>query len=111
MAYLSSLLNTSRIRCHINDVCINHVFYADDLCLIAPCALALQELINMCCLYSIAIDLYFNANKSYCMIFTPRNYKLFIPPQYLNKLPVLYSDFNKYLGYTFLVIIMMITMC
>ena len=29
---LSSLLNISRIGCHIDDVCINHVFYADDLC-------------------------------------------------------------------------------
>ena len=32
---LSSLLNTSRIGCHISDVCINHVFYTDDLCLMA----------------------------------------------------------------------------
>ena len=39
---LSSLLNTSRIGCHIDDVCINHIFYADDLCLMAPCAIALQ---------------------------------------------------------------------
>ena len=46
---LSSLLNTSRIGCHISDVCINHVFYADDLCLMAPCAMVLQELINICC--------------------------------------------------------------
>ena len=68
---LSSLLNTSRIGCHISDVCINHVFYADDLCLMAPCAIALQELINICCLYSIEIDLNFNATKSYCMIVTP----------------------------------------
>ena len=98
---LSSLLNTSRIGCHISDVCINHVFYADDLCLMAPCAIALQELINICCLYSIEIDLNFNATKSYCMIFTPRNYKRFIPPLYLNKLPVLYTDSIKYLGYTF----------
>ena len=45
---LSSLLNTSRIGCHIDDVCINHVFYADDLCLMAPCTIALQELINVC---------------------------------------------------------------
>ena len=64
---LSSLLNTSRIGCHISNVCINHVFYADDLCLMAPCAIALQELINICCLYSIEIDLNFNATKSYCM--------------------------------------------
>ena len=33
---LSSLLNTSRIVCHIDDVCINHVFYGDNLCLMAP---------------------------------------------------------------------------
>ena len=39
---LSSLLNASRIGCHISDVGINHVFYADDLCLMAPCAIALQ---------------------------------------------------------------------
>ena len=38
---LSSLLNTSRIGCHISDVCIYHVLYADDLCLMAPCAIAL----------------------------------------------------------------------
>ena len=40
---LSSLLNTSRIGCHISDVCINHVFYADDLCLMVSCAIALQD--------------------------------------------------------------------
>ena len=65
------------------------------------CAIALQELINICCLYSIEIDLNFNATKSYCMIFTPRNYKRFIPPLYLNKSPALYTDSIKYLGYTF----------
>ena len=107
---LSSLLNTSRIGCH-NDVCINHIFYADDLCLLTSCAKALQELINICCLYSIEIDLNFNATKSYCMIFTPRHYKRFTPPLYLNKLPVLYTDSIKYLGYTFLVIIVMIMIC
>ena len=108
---ISSLLSTSMIGCHISDVCINHVFYEDDLCLMAHCAIALQELINICCLYSIEIDLNFNATKSYCMIFTPRNYKRFIPSLYLNKLPVLYTDSIKYLGYTFLVIIVMIMIC
>ena len=45
-----SLLITSRIGCHIDDVCINHVHvcYADDLCLMPPCVIALQELINVC---------------------------------------------------------------
>ena len=40
-----SLLNASMIRCHISDACINHVFYANDFCLMAHCAIhvALQE--------------------------------------------------------------------
>ena len=67
----------------------------------APCAIAVQELINICFLYSIEIDLNFNPTKSYCMIFTTRDYKRFIPPLYLNKLPVLYNDSIKYLGHTF----------
>ena len=77
------------------------MLFADDLCLIAPCAIALHKLINICCLYSIEIDIKSNATKFYCMIFTPRNYKLFIPQLYSNKLPVLYADFIKYLGYIF----------
>ena len=50
---LSVLLSQSGVGCHIDDLCINHVFYADDLCLMAPCAIALQELINLCYDYSI----------------------------------------------------------
>ena len=60
---LSSLLNTSRIACHIDDVCINHVFSADNLCLMAPCAIALQllqELINVCYQYNIISPMLFN---------------------------------------------------
>ena len=33
-------INASRMGCHTSDVCIDHVFYADDLCLMAPCAIA-----------------------------------------------------------------------
>ena len=58
---LFSVLNTSRIVHHISDVCINHVFYPDnlwknlltdarsklDLCLIAPCEIAPQYFINI----------------------------------------------------------------
>ena len=64
--------------------------------LMALCAIALQKLIHICCLYSIETDLNFNTAKSYYMISTPKNYKL-----YLNKLPVLYTDSIKYLGFTF----------
>ena len=98
---LSSLLNTNRIGCHIDDVCINHVFYADDLCLMAPCAIALQELINVCYQYSNKIDLNFNATKSFCVAFTPKHYKLLLPSLFMNSLSILYADSIIYLGFIF----------
>ena len=42
---LSNFLMSS--DCFLDKVCFNHVFYADDLCLMAPCAIALQELLNV----------------------------------------------------------------
>ena len=50
---LSKMLNDSGIGCYVDNVCVNHVFYADDLCLMAPCAIALQQLLNICHKYSI----------------------------------------------------------
>ena len=93
------LLSRSGIGCHIDDLCINHVFYADDLCLKAPCAIALQELINLCYEYSIGIDMNFNALKSYCIAFTPKLYKLTLPSLHISSLPISYTDSIKYLRY------------
>ena len=47
----SSRINSSH-GCRINDVAINHLFYADDLCLMAPSPAALQVLINICSQFS-----------------------------------------------------------
>ena len=52
---LSKMLNDSGMGCYVDNVCVNHVFYADDLCLMAPCAIALQQLINVCHRYSIIV--------------------------------------------------------
>ena len=95
---LSVLLSHSGIGCHINDVCINHVFYADELCLMAP---YLQELINICYKYSIEKDMNFTALKSFCVAFTPKLFKLTWPSLHNNSLPILYTDTIKYLGYIF----------
>ena len=57
---LSKLLINSGVGCFIDNVCFNHVFHADDLCLMAPCAIALQELLNICHSYSISVDVNFN---------------------------------------------------
>ena len=65
----------------------------------APCAIALQELINVCYQYSNEIDLNFNATKSFCVAFTPKCYKLVLPSLFMNSLPILYTDSIKYLGF------------
>ena len=55
MDNLSKLLINFGISCFIDNVCFNHVFYADDVCLMAPFAMALQELLNICHSYSISV--------------------------------------------------------
>ena len=44
---LSKKLNDSVIGCYVDNVCVNHGFYADDACLMAPCAIDLQQLLNI----------------------------------------------------------------
>ena len=45
---LSNMLNSAGTGCHIHNCCTNHVFYADDICVIAPSPSGLQRLLNIC---------------------------------------------------------------
>ena len=45
---LSKQLIDARSGCFIEHQCINHVMYADDICLLAPSALVLQKLLDVC---------------------------------------------------------------
>ena len=95
---LSKMLNDIGIGCYVDNVhvCVNHVFYADDLCLMAQCAMVLQQLLNICHRHSIMVDLYFNALKSFCFAFTLKPYKLCLPCLHINNMPLVYID-SKYL--------------
>ena len=79
-------INGSGIGCDINDLSIKQVFHVDDLGL--PCAIALQELINVCYKYNVEIDLNFKATKSYCVAFTPKLSNLALPSLHINDLPM-----------------------
>ena len=50
---------------------MNHIMYADDICVMAPTAIALQKSLDVCFEYSIANDLLFNPVKSVCIVFNP----------------------------------------
>ena len=59
---LSKMLDDSCVGCYVDNVFVNSVFYADDLYWMAPCAIALQQLIyvvfhrnNASCVCSIAV--------------------------------------------------------
>ena len=64
----------------------------------ALCAIALQELINLCYEYSVEMDLNFNATMFYCDAFTPKMHKLALPSLHSNYLAIYYTDSIKCLG-------------
>ena len=58
--------------------------YADDICLLAPSALGLQKLLDVCYNFSQCNDIVFNSLKSVYMVFRSKRYKLFCPIVYLH---------------------------
>ena len=77
MNELSGALSHCKAGCYINEQCMNHIMYADDVCVMAPTAIALQKLLDVCFESSIAKDLLFNPVKSVCIVFKPSRFKLY----------------------------------
>ena len=69
-------LSNSYPGCYINDECINHIMYADDICLMALTGTAMQNLLNVCLEYGDANDILFNPLKSVCIVYIT---KYFVP--------------------------------
>ena len=57
---LSTSLNNSGIGGYIGEKTINHLCYADDICLIALSSSAMQQLLNICHTYSTEHSLLYN---------------------------------------------------
>jgi len=96
---LSSILINSKIGCFINDVCFNHLYYADDLCILAPCVSALQRLLHLCTDFGSSHDVIFNSLKSTFLVFKPRSFILPVPPVILNTDVLNPVSECKYLGF------------
>ena len=58
---------------------INHVFYGDDICLMAPSATAMECTLDICYNYGLDNDILFSPLESVCMLFKPKRYKLYHP--------------------------------
>ena len=61
---------------HMCNICINHIFYADDLCIMSSSPAGLRMLLNICASYALENDIVFNHNKSMYTVFKPGKFKL-----------------------------------
>ena len=73
MRDISGTIAKSNLGCHIAGMPINILLYADDLVLLAPSWSAQQRLLNICANVVAELDMKFNVNKSYTLIFVPYN--------------------------------------
>ena len=98
---LTDKLLSCNAGCYINDMCINHVMHADDICLLAHGASAMQSLLEVCYDYGSDNDILFNPIKSICTIFKPKAYKLYLPPVFFGSDALKYVADTKSLGFSF----------
>ena len=83
----------------MNNILINHLFYADDAVLMATSPLVLQKLLNICSQYADEFELKFNVKKTKCLIFLPNCYNdLALPRFYLSGMKIETVKDIKYLG-------------
>ena len=68
--------------------------YADDICLFAPTASAMQYLLDVCYDYGIEHDILFYFIKSVGTIFKSNSHKLYLPTVFIG------SDALKYVSHT-----------
>ena len=80
---LRNMLNSAGIGCHIHNCCTNHLFYADDICVIAPSPSGLQGLLNIYAKFGLENDVEYNPIKSLCMVFKPRGFNMKCPDIYM----------------------------
>ena len=86
---------------YFNSMCINHVIYADNICLLAPTANAMQSLLDVCYEYGTENDILFNHIKFICTGFKLKSYKLYLPTAFIGQEALKYVSESKYLEFSF----------
>ena len=69
---LTKLLRDGAIGCHIRELFLAVILFADDICLIAPTRSALNKMISVCSSYCKEYGLSFNPVKSKAMVFSKK---------------------------------------
>ena len=88
-------LRKSGLGCHIVDLFMAAIMYADDLALLAPTRSSLQRLLDICYDYGVEWCITYNPAKTNVMIFGS---SIDCCPLVLNNSPIIFVDECKYLG-------------
>ena len=97
---LSCALNRSNIGGRIGGEIVNHLSYADDLCLICLSSAGMQKLLNVCSNYATGHSLSYKANKSYSLCFKATTIKFERPTLYFGEMSIPNVTDCRYLGIT-----------
>jgi len=66
---LSTELNNIKAGCYIGDVLLNHLMFADDICVFCPSVRGLQSILDVCQAYAESHGIIFNCSKRVYMTF------------------------------------------
>ena len=96
---LSSILNKSDIGCHIYEMCINHLLYADDMCLLSSSVIGLQMILDIVSDYCDKHNIIINISKTKCMNFSNTAAKNIYGKVKIEGLCIDVVDTFRYLGH------------
>jgi len=96
---LISELKNSGIGCHISNVFVGCIMYADDLLILSPSVVGLQYMLDICSGYGRTHDIIFNASKTVCASFGRK--PLAACNLFLSGVAVTWVNSLKYLGIVF----------
>ena len=99
--YINDTINAisnMNVGCSLGGIRTNIICYADDVCLLAPTAVALQKLIDVASVQLENIRLDVNVSKCACMVFSKRNSYKATPRIMLNNQIIDRVSEFKYLG-------------
>lgn len=99
---LSQALTQTGVGCSINGTMTNHLFYADDMVLLAPSIGAMRQLLAECERYAGEHNMSYNPDKSEFMLMEAANMPTHVPPLLLNDVQLRRVHEVKYLGHILL---------
>ena len=76
----SNELNNIKAGCNIGEVLLNHLTFADDICVFSPSVHWLQRILDVCQVYAESHRIIFNCNKTACMTFKAKSEKSTVTP-------------------------------